>query len=61
MNDEERKRTLLVLIELSKTSDARSCWDNDRAERLLRNESSRDELLELGADPELVDRIFPES
>lgn len=56
--DEDRRRTLLLLLELSNTSDARSCWDNDRAERLLRNETTPDELRELGADPEHIDRIF---
>jgi hypothetical protein len=59
--DDERRRTLLLLVELSRTSDPVSCWDQERAERLLRNQSSRDELRDAGVDEQTIERLFPEN
>jgi hypothetical protein len=51
----------MLLVELAHTSDAGSCWDHDRAERLLRHQSTPEELRELGVDAEMITSLFPES
>lgn len=58
--DENRRKTLELLVELARTSDPASCWDQDRAARLLRHQSSAEELREIGADPVVIDYLFPE-
>ena len=57
-SDESRRKTLLLLLDLARTSDPASCWDQERAESILRNQSTEDELRELGADPLILERIF---
>jgi hypothetical protein len=60
MSEEDRRRTLAVLVELAIAADPRSCYDGARAEALLRSQSSYEELRELGVDPAFLDRIWPE-
>ena len=58
--DEDRRDTLLLLVELSRTADAASCWDQERAERLLRTQSNAAELREAGVAEEDITRLFNE-
>jgi hypothetical protein len=57
----DRKKTLEVLIELAEQNRTGSCWSENRAEDLLRSQSSPEELRELGAAPELIASLWPES
>lgn len=57
MND-ERRRTPDTLLELCGRLDNTGCWD--RAEELLRDHYSADELRVAGADSAVIARIFPE-
>lgn len=56
--DEERRETLRALIGLASGSSPADCWDDGRAEELLRSQSSPDELRELGAPSATIERIF---
>ena len=58
--DENRRRTLLALIELASDSNPNACWDDQRAIELLRRESTVEELRELGASESLIEHIFTE-
>ena len=58
--DEDRRRTLLELIELADDSSPNACWDDARAADLLRSQSSPDELREIGAAESLIAHIFAE-
>ena len=55
----DRRETLRLLVQLAQTSDPRACWDQERAEQLLRNQSSPSELRELGIDESIIGRIWP--
>jgi hypothetical protein len=59
MIDTDRKKTIETLIELASGWNPGDCWDQDRAERLLRSQSTAEELKEMGADPALIERIWP--
>ena len=59
--DESRRRTLEALLELAGESSPNSCWDDSRAVALLRSQSTREELEELGADERLLAHIYPET
>ncbi|MBW3563218.1 MAG: 6-carboxytetrahydropterin synthase [Acidobacteria bacterium] len=56
-----RVETLTMLIELSEGDTAGSCWGPDRAERLLRRQSSASELRELGLGEQRIEAIFGKS
>ncbi len=58
--EERRLATLRTLIELAEGSSPQDCWDDSRAEELLRSQSSPDELRELGMSEQMIRRIFPE-
>ena len=58
--DDRRRATLLALIELAEGSSPADCWDDQRAEELLRSQSTPDELRELGMSEQMIARIFPE-
>ena len=58
--DPERRKTLEVLIDMAAADDLSSCWDSDHAESLLRSQSSPEELREIGAGGELIERLWPE-
>jgi len=51
---------LLTLIELAEGSSPQDCWDDQRAEELLRSQSTPDELRELGMSEQMIQRIFPD-
>jgi 6-pyruvoyltetrahydropterin/6-carboxytetrahydropterin synthase len=57
-NDAERRKTLQTLIELAEGSSPSDCWDDARAEDLLRSQSNPDELRELGMSEEMIARVF---
>lgn len=56
--DDDRRRTLLELIELADESTPGSCWDDAQAARLLRNNATAEELRELGASEELIAHVY---
>ncbi|HEX6179142.1 MAG TPA: 6-carboxytetrahydropterin synthase [Thermoanaerobaculia bacterium] len=56
--DEERRKTLRALIDLAQGSNPADCWDDRRAEELLRSQSSPEELRELGASQETIEHLF---
>ena len=57
--DEDRRKTLTTLIELAEGFDAVGCWDPERAVSILRNESSPEELAQLGVGPDLISQLWP--
>lgn len=56
--DDERRKTLLTLVELAEGWDAAGCWDPERAITLLRGQSSAEELRSIGISDEIVSRIW---
>ena len=60
-DDAARRKTLRTLIELAEGSSPSDCWDDARAEDLLRSQSTPNEVRELGMSEEMIDRIFRES
>jgi hypothetical protein len=58
--EENRRRTLLALIELATDNSPNACWDDKRAIELLRAQSTAGELRELGMDEGMIAFVFPE-
>ena len=56
--DDDRRRTLQALVELAEGSSPADCWDDQRAENLLRTQSSPAELREIGAKELTIQHIF---
>jgi hypothetical protein len=56
--DEARKKTLLTLIALAEGHSPNDCWDDKRAEDLLRSQSTPDELRALGMSEKMIEHIF---
>jgi 6-pyruvoyltetrahydropterin/6-carboxytetrahydropterin synthase len=57
-DDTARRKTLQTLIELAQGSSPADCWDDRRAEDLLRSQSTPDEVRELGMSEEMIERVF---
>jgi 6-pyruvoyltetrahydropterin/6-carboxytetrahydropterin synthase len=57
-NDDERRKTLHTLIELAGGSSPADCWDDGRAEDLLRSQSTPEEVRELGMSEEMIAQVF---
>lgn len=57
--DGERRKTLEVLIDIAMADDPVPCYDGSMAERLLRSQSNREELAEMGVDPTILERLWP--
>ncbi|MBK5258691.1 MAG: 6-carboxytetrahydropterin synthase [Thermoanaerobaculia bacterium] len=57
---DERSETLRALIHLAEGSSPAACWDDHRAEDLLRSQSTAEELTSLGVSAATVERIFNE-
>lgn len=55
---ESRRKTLLTLISLAEGHSPNDCYDDQRAEELLRSQSTPEELRELGMDEKMIERIF---
>ena len=58
MPDDARRKTLRTLITLAEQSNPSDCWDDSRAEDLLRSQSSVAEVRELGMSEQMIERIF---
>ena len=58
MADDARRKTLQTLITLAESSNPADCWDDSRAEDLLRSQSSAEEVRELGMSELMIERIF---
>ncbi|HKB78532.1 MAG TPA: 6-carboxytetrahydropterin synthase [Thermoanaerobaculia bacterium] len=58
--DEQRRRTLETLVELAEASQPSACWDDRRAESLLRSHASAHELREMGIEEAMIEHLFPE-
>ncbi|HEV8658235.1 MAG TPA: 6-carboxytetrahydropterin synthase [Thermoanaerobaculia bacterium] len=56
--DERRRKTLETLLSLAEDSNAGACYDDRRAEDLLRSQSTPEELREAGASESTIDHIF---
>lgn len=56
--DENRRKTLSTLIALAEASNPAACWDDSRAEALLRSQSSPQEVRELGMSEEMIEHVF---
>jgi len=57
-DDTARRKTLQTLIELAQGSSPADCWDDRRAEDLLRSQSTPDEVRELGMSEEMINRVW---
>lgn len=57
---DDRRATLLALVELAETSDPASCFDDERAVELLRSRTSAAELREWGVREAVIEHIFGE-
>lgn len=55
---ERRWKTLATLVELCEGASEASCYGPDRAEHLLREKSTPDELRKMGVDEPLIKRLF---
>ena len=55
---DDRRKTLQALIALAEGSSASDCWDDQRAESLLRSQSSAGEARELGMSEAMIQRVF---
>jgi 6-pyruvoyltetrahydropterin/6-carboxytetrahydropterin synthase len=57
-DDTARRKTLQTLIVLAQGSNPADCWDDRRAEDLLRSQSTADEVRELGMSEEMIARVW---
>jgi len=57
--DDRRKKTIETLISLAEDPNPNSCYDDHRAEELLRSQSTPEELREPGAKEATIQHIFP--
>ena len=58
MDEQERQKTLRTLIDLAGSPSSTDCWDESRAEDLLRSQSNPEELRELGVDEKTIEHLF---
>lgn len=56
--EDARRKTLETLIALAEGSNPNDCWDDMRAEDLLRSQSTASEVRELGMSEQMIERIF---
>lgn len=57
--DDDRRKTLEALVDIAMADDPVPCYDGSMAERLLRSQSSREELAAIGVDPAVLERLWP--
>lgn len=55
---DNRRKTLQTLIALAEGTSANDCWDDQRAEALLRSQSTASEARELGMSEAMIERVF---
>jgi 6-pyruvoyltetrahydropterin/6-carboxytetrahydropterin synthase len=60
-SDDARRETLRALINLAEGSNPGDCWDDARAEELLRRQSTAAEMRELGMSEQMIGRVFGEA
>jgi 6-pyruvoyltetrahydropterin/6-carboxytetrahydropterin synthase len=60
-SDDPRRDTLRALIDLAEGSNPADCWDDVRAEELLRRQSTASEMRELGMSERMIERVFGET
>jgi len=60
-SDDARRDTLRTLMDLAEGSNPGDCWDDVRAEELLRRQSSAAEMRELGMSEQMIERVFGEA
>jgi 6-pyruvoyltetrahydropterin/6-carboxytetrahydropterin synthase len=58
--EDARRKTLETLIALAEGSSPNDCWDDSRAEDLLRSQSNAEEVRSLGMSEQMIERIFGE-
>lgn len=58
--EEQRRQTLVTLIELAEGHSPTACWDDQRAMDLLRSQSNPEEMRELGASEWVIREVFQE-
>lgn len=56
--DDERRKTLQTLLDLARGSSPSDCWDDQRAEDLLRSQSTPEELRSVGATETMIEHVF---
>jgi 6-pyruvoyltetrahydropterin/6-carboxytetrahydropterin synthase len=56
--EDSRRKTLETLIALAQGSSPNDCWDDSRAEDLLRSQSSAEEVRGLGMSEQMIERVF---
>jgi hypothetical protein len=61
VEDDARRNTLLTLMALAEGHNPAACWDDRRAEDLLRSQSTPEELRQLGMSEVMIQHIFSES
>ena len=52
---------LTTLVQLAEENSPSACWDDRRATEILRRDSSREELRELGVEERMIDFVFMET
>jgi len=55
---EDRRKTIQTLIALAEDHNPSACWDDRRAEELLRKESTVEECRALGMSEWMIEHIF---
>lgn len=55
---DDRLKTIRTLISLAEDDSPNACWDDQRAQELLRRESSAEECRELGMSDSLIEHVF---
>jgi len=55
---DDRRKTIETLIALAEEHNPSACWDDLRAEELLRKESTADECRALGMSEKMIAHVF---
>jgi hypothetical protein len=55
---EDRLKTIRTLISLAEDDSPNACWDDQRAQELLRRESTAEECRELGMSDSMIEHVF---
>jgi hypothetical protein len=56
--DTDRREILQTLIAMVREGRSGTCWDSEQAGRLLRSQSSVEEVKSLGVEAELIDAVW---
>jgi len=58
---DRRRKTVETLVQLAMESNPGNCWDDNRAQRLLRTQSTPEEARQAGMSEALIQHIWPEA